>query len=107
MASFKLEMNLFVILTSFLMCNPLLVHSGRVKRVVLTNEEQLQNDLVSMPLDYGMDEEVENIEKEASGEEKDENNEKTEKEQIQVIQKSHNKITKVTNFYSIKNVQKL
>ena len=107
MASFKLEMNLFVILISFLMCNSLLVHSGRVKRVVLTNEEQLQNDLVSMPLDYGMDEEVENIEKEASGEEKDENNEKTEKEQIQVIQKSHNKITKVTNFNSMKNVQKL
>ena len=45
------------------MGNAFLVHSGRVKRVVLTNEEALQNDFVSIPLKYGMDEEVENIKK--------------------------------------------
>ena len=96
MASFGFQMNLFVVML-VLMCNVLQI------RVVLTNEEALQNDFVSIPLHYGMDEEVENIKNEGSGEE-DENDGITKHEQIQIIQKSPDKMTKVPHFNSVQIV---
>ena len=86
-------MKLFVILL-FLMCHVLEIKTGRVKRVVSTHEDSEDSNLVSVPLDYGIDEEVENIEEEISGED-EENDLDLEDKQIQIIQKSNNKVTKV------------
>ena len=95
-------MNSFMVIVLF-MGNVFLVHSGRVKRVVSTNEETLQNDFVSIPLHNGMDEEVENFKNEGSGEE-DENDGTIKHEQIQIIQKSPDKMTKVPQFNSVEIV---
>ena len=86
-------MKLFVIL-SFLMCQVIEIKTGRVKRVVSTHEESEDSNLVSVPLDYEIDEEVENIEDEISGE-KEENHLDIEDKQIKIIQKSNNKVIKV------------
>ena len=68
--------------------------SGRVKRFVSASGEVNDSILVSVPMNYGLDEEVENIERESSGEVQ-ENDETTNEEQIQIIQKSNDKVTKV------------
>ena len=86
-------MKLCVILL-FLMCHVLEIKTGRVKRVVSTHEELEDSNLVSLSLDYGIDEEVENIEEEISGED-EENDLDSEDKQIQIIQKSNDKVTKV------------
>ena len=86
-------MKSFVILL-FLMCHVLEIKTGRVKRVVSTHEESEDSNLVSVPLDYGIDEEVENIEEEIS-EEKEEHDLDIEDKQIKIIQKSNNKVIKV------------
>ena len=86
-------MKLFVILL-FLMCHVLEIKTGRVKRIVSTHEDSEDSNLVSVPLDYEIDEEVENIEDEISGE-KEENDLDIEDKQIKIIQKSNNKVIKV------------
>lgn len=86
-------MKSFVILL-FLMCHVLEIKTGRVKRVVSTHEESEDSNLVSVPLDYEIDEEVENIEEEIS-EEKEEHDLDIEDKQIKIIQKSNNKVIKV------------
>ena len=86
-------MKSFVILL-FLMCHVLEIKTGRVKRVVSTHEELEDSNLVSVPLDYEIDEEVENIEEEIS-EEKEEHDLDIEDKQIKIIQKSNNKVIKV------------
>ena len=78
----------------YLLCNFPETESGRVKRFASNNEEIYGNNLVSVPLDYGLNEEVENIGNETSGE-VNENDATANNKQIQIIRKSNDKVTKV------------
>ena len=77
-----------------LLCNFPETKSGRVKRFASVNEETYDNDLVSVPLDYGLNEEMENIGNETS-EEVNDNDQIANNGQIQIIRKSNDKVTKV------------
>ena len=76
------------------LCNFPETKSGRVKRFASVNDETYDNNLVSVPVDYGFNEEVENIGNETLGE-VNENDETANNKQIQIIRKSNDKVTKV------------
>ena len=78
-----------------LLCKIPETKSGRVKRFASVNDETYDNNLVSVPVDYGFNEEVENIGNETIGE-INENDETANNKQIQIIRKSNDKVTKVS-----------
>ena len=78
-----------------LLCKIPETKSGRIKRFALVNDENYGNNFVSVPVDYGFNEELENIGNETLGE-VNENDETANNKQIQIIRKSNDKVTKVS-----------
>lgn len=77
-----------------LLCNFPEAKSGIVKRFAPVNDETYDSNLVGVPLDYELNEEVENIGNETLRE-VNENDVTANNEQIQIILKSNDKVTKV------------